>query len=121
MEAIFVVVEVGAEGGSVCLEGVESGEGFRFRLLPPDGKEWLMFDEDPPEPVSLERPWVDTWTDALAQLDPYPWAFLYPLQVHPAFGALVASALKDRAAHGEIDWAAWMPLLSSGDALASPY
>jgi len=77
-----VIVEVGSEGGSLTLYGIQSAEGWRFRAETNEAA--LVDDEDMPD--HPERPWVETWRSALKQLDGYPWTQLYPLEVHPESG-----------------------------------
>lgn len=99
-----VIVEIGAEGGSLILFGIESPGGWRFRV---ETDESGMLDDE--EILELPvRPWVATWHGALEQLDSYPWTQLYPLTVHPEFSDLVFQALHARANKDlVIDWGVW--------------
>lgn len=99
-----VIVEVGSEGGSLTLYGIQSPEGWRFKVETSEAA--LVDDED--EPDMLERPWVATWRSALKQLGGYPWTQLYPLAVHPDFREKVFKALQTRKKKGlVIDWDQW--------------
>lgn len=104
-----VIVEVGSEGGSLTLFGIESPDGWRFRV---ETDEAALLDDD--EMVEKpDRPWVVTWRSALKQLDAYPWTQLFPLDVHPEFFERVHKALQAREKKGiEIPWFQWAPVLN---------
>jgi ADP-ribose pyrophosphatase YjhB (NUDIX family) len=104
-----VIVEVGSEGGSLTLYGIQSAEGWQFRAETNEAA--LIDDEDMPD--HPERPWVETWRSALKQLDGYPWTQLYPLAVHPEFRDKVFKALQTRKKKGlVIDWDQWGHVLN---------
>lgn len=103
-----VIVEVGAEGGSLTLYGMQSPDGWQFRA---ETNEAALDDGDTPD--LPERPWVATWRSALKQLDAYPWTQLYPLKVHPEFSDRVFKALQTRKKKGlAIDWDQWGHVLN---------
>lgn len=104
-----VIVEVGSEGGSLTLYGIQSPEGWQFKVETSEAA--LVDDEDDPD--MLERPWVATWRSALKQLDGYPWTQLFPLSVHPDFRDKVFKALQTRKKKGlVIDWDQWGNVLN---------
>ncbi len=99
-----VIVEVGAEGGSMTLYGIQSPDGWQLRV---ETNEAALLDEGDMADLP-ERPWVGTWRSALKQLDTYPWTQLYPLKVHPEFSDRVLKALQTRSKKGLfIDWDQW--------------
>lgn len=103
-----VIVEVGAEGGSLTLYGMQSPDGWQFRA---ETNEAALDDGDTPD--LPERPWVATWRSALKQLDAYPWTQLYPLKVHPEFSDRVFKVLQTRKKKGlAIDWDQWGHVLN---------
>lgn len=103
-----VIVEVGAEGGSLTLYGIQSPDGWQFRA---ETNEAALDDGDTPDLPA--RPWVATWRSALKQLDAYPWTQLYPLKVHPEFSDRVFKALQTRKKKGlAIDWDQWGHVLN---------
>lgn len=107
-----VIVEVGSEGGSLKLYGIQSPEGWQFKVETSESA--LVDDED--ESDMPERPWVATWRSALKQLDGYPWTQLYALAVHPDFRDRVFKALQSR--HKKepvIDWVRWNQVLKTHD------
>lgn len=102
------IVELGAEGGSVLLYGIESPAGWSFRA---ESTSVDLLDEEG-DVALIERPWVVTWRAALKQLDTYPWTQLVPLSVHPDFRNRVVKALQTRQKKGvPVDWIQWSEAL----------
>ena len=90
----LVVMAVGAEGGSLRLVAQRTTVGWRYRYTLVDQcAAWL---EEGDAESRRQSPWVDSWRDALAQLDRYPWARLHPIDVHPAFTTRVLDAARRR-------------------------
>lgn len=88
-----VIVSVGAEGGSVTLEGRRLANGeWQFRV---DKRESWLALEDPPEDFMLDKQsrWTRSFSEALADLGRYPWPRLWPLSVHPEFVDAVLEAV----------------------------
>jgi hypothetical protein len=87
-----VIVEVGAEGGSVTLYGIRTNGGWIFSRKSIDqsaafiGESW----------EGLESQTVASWSEALELLDLYPWHRLSPVQVHPDFREQVLDVVKIR-------------------------
>jgi hypothetical protein len=81
-----VIVEVGAEGGSIALCGVRGEAGWSYSLY----VNHRLLDE---EPIQKETDQVETWDAAIALLDRYPWRQLSPLRVHPEFRSKILSAV----------------------------
>lgn len=99
-----VIVKLAAEGGSLTLYGIQSPDGWQFRVE--TDEVGLIEDEDMSD--LPQRPWVETWRSALKQLDAYPWTQLHAVTVHPKFRNRVFKALQTRKNKGlEIDWAQW--------------
>jgi hypothetical protein len=104
-----VLLEVGADGRSVMLYGIESSEGWQFRAEASGptlvAQQVAMFELP-------EQPWVVTWRSALKQLDAYSWTQLHAQKVHPEFRGRVYKALKARQKKGLIiDWGQWGAVL----------
>jgi hypothetical protein len=97
----LVVLEVGAEGGSLTLIGRE-GEGgaWRFARVTDDQSEALFGEVDVPitAPDLTSLVWVDGWEAGLSLMDRYPWVRLSPQYVHPEFMERVKTALEERLA-----------------------
>lgn len=98
----LVVLEVGAEGGSVTLIGREGTDGeWRFARITVDQTEALFGDEDvpitAPDLTSLE--WVDGWEAGLSLMNRYPWVRLHPVYVHPEFVERVRAGVEQRLAN----------------------
>jgi hypothetical protein len=84
-----VIVDLGAEGGSVTLYGFRTERGWLFSM---ESSQCLDDEWD-----STQRSWiVDTWAAALNLLDTYPWVSLFPLSVHPDFRQKIWNALQER-------------------------
>lgn len=99
-----VIIAVGYQGGSLNLYGVQSPEGWRFRV---ETTESVVGSEEKMTNLP-ERLWVGTWRSALKQLDGLPWTQLHPLTVHPEFRDRVFKALQTRQKKGVvIDWSRW--------------
>ena len=76
-----IVLQLGAECGSLTLYGMQTEQGWVFcrNLI-----DWTpqLIDE---ERIQHKSPVVDSWGAALTLLDQYPWQTLFPLVVHPKF------------------------------------
>jgi hypothetical protein len=93
-----VIARIGAEGGDLTLIGQKTEGAWRFRLQTHDCSAALL-DEDDAAGLptgATPSPWVNTWADAVALLDRYPWAELFPLAVHPEFREQVWTEVKRR-------------------------
>jgi hypothetical protein len=93
-----VIARISAGGGDLTLIGQKSEAVWRFRLEAKDCSAGFL-DEDDAAGLptgATASPWVDTWADAVALLDRYPWAELYPRAVHPEFREQVWKEVKCR-------------------------
>jgi hypothetical protein len=95
---IQVIVAVGADGGSLTLQGVsEKDSRWRFRCVRNESAlADLLPNEFSPEQLFAQGDWVTSWDDALAHLDKYRWAGLFPLTVHPLFADQIWAAVGRR-------------------------
>lgn len=94
-----VVLEVGAEGGSLTVfrvtdaNGHSTFEAYRNEAALKD----ILGDEDSRGMVFTETtPPLATLADAIAKLDRYPWHALHPLRLHPDFATQVLADVKVR-------------------------
>ena len=87
-----VILELGAEGGSVALYGLETEEGWVFSRSVSDWSPELIGEER----IQHNSPLVDSWQAAIALLNDYPWQRLSPLMVHPEFSERVWTAVRNR-------------------------
>jgi hypothetical protein len=87
-----IVLQLGAEGGSMTLYGMETERGWLFSRNVSDWTPELVGEER----VQHKSPVVDSWDAAVALLDQYPWQRLSPLMVHPEFSERIRSAARDR-------------------------
>ena len=84
-----IIVEVGAEGGTLTLVGQRTARKWSFSMLR-DESTLKEFDEDLcGDELIGHSETVVGFAAALGLLDQYPWAQLYPLRVHPEFRTLV--------------------------------
>jgi hypothetical protein len=82
-----IIVEVSAEGGSITLFGHKDSENqWRFARGVNDQTPTLLTSEDGGgTAIRHESGWVNTWPQAMALLDRYPWAMLAVTKIHPDF------------------------------------
>lgn len=77
-----VILSVAGEGSGYTIEGLQTAEGWRFRLvsegLEPDSDDWTSQRGD-------WTPFLDKTIDAMS---PY-WVNVYPASVHPGFAAAI--------------------------------
>lgn len=91
-----VILEIGAEGGSLTIFGEPSPTGgWRFVA---ERNETALFEMLPDEDQEGLQPYdrsgcVDSLGEALKLLDRYPWHRLFPLKVHPDFREKVLDAV----------------------------
>jgi hypothetical protein len=92
-----VILELGAEGGSLTLVGTKAAHGWRFRMIRDESTLRDLLSEEDCEGLELqsESSWVDSWEAALALFDKYPWHLLYPLRVHPHFVTQIWAAVRE--------------------------
>ena len=93
MEQSEVIVEIGAEGGSLALYGIRTKLGWIFSREVVD-QSLLFIDEGPT--IQNNSKIVSSWPEALELLDRYPWPQLYPIEVHPEFRMMVLDAVIER-------------------------
>ncbi|WP_442580270.1 hypothetical protein ACSBOB_33290 [Mesorhizobium sp. ASY16-5R] len=90
-ESKQVILEVGAERGSITLVGSQSGGSWRFRVETNESALLDLLEEDDWLEIP-QRPWVTDWHAALAQLDGYLWFELYPLAPQSALYPMSAAS-----------------------------
>jgi hypothetical protein len=108
------IVEIGGEGGSICLYGRLDEGRWRF---------WRGTDEttlldlgasESDGPFVSRSQVVDGWDDGVALLDHYGWAELYPVYVHPDFAERVIEAVAARSRNGR-PGPNWLRACACGD------
>ena len=95
-----VVLQVGAEGGSLTLVRERTGEeDWRFQM---QRNEAALYDLDSEEDrgdkgdYSSQTDYVDSFHEGLHLLDEYEWFRLYPIEVHPEFLDAILLEVKKR-------------------------
>lgn len=93
-----VVLRVGSEGGSIQVLARAAGGGhWQFFVRTIDQTAALFAEDDEPGQESRsDSETFDSLASALAYLDRYPWARLYPLLVHPKFRTEILEAVRER-------------------------
>jgi hypothetical protein len=88
-----VIIEIGADGGSVTLYGLRTKRGWLFSREVIDSG-WALIGEGPT--IQHKSTVVDSWEAALDLLDQYPWTTLYPISIHPHFRHKIQAAIHER-------------------------
>jgi hypothetical protein len=92
MHTSEIIVEIGAEGGSLTLYGKRETSGWLFSRRVIDQSAVMLGDDA----IDLTSSVVNTWPQALDLLGQYRWEGLYPLFVHPEFRQAVYEAVRAR-------------------------
>jgi hypothetical protein len=82
----FVIVEIGAEGGSIKVLGRVDGEctpSYSVQLRDQTLK--FLSEEESGSEIRRDSEWTQNWDAAIKTLGRWPWPMLYPLYVHPDF------------------------------------
>ena len=87
-----VIIEVGAEGGSIALYGIRTERCWVFSRKVIDQTPELIDEEG----IQHNSAAVDSWKAALKLLDQYPWFKLYPIRIHPKFRQKIWRAVQKR-------------------------
>jgi hypothetical protein len=91
-----VIVKIGAEGGDLTLYGARTGDGWSFSLNLYDCTPLLLDEDEGGAAIQKRSSPTTSWKDAMTLLDKYPWARLYPLDVHPEFRRQIWSEVQER-------------------------
>lgn len=83
----IIILQVGAESGSITLLGDQVDDQWRFRLG--------MREDSTESSEARDHEWVDTWEEALTLLDKYPWHALYPFEVSAEFAEEIYAQVVD--------------------------
>jgi TPR repeat protein len=117
-----VVLEVGAEGGSLTLlRGRNKSKGWRFWI---DRDERALYDllskEDRSEIANYfaSTEYAQSFDEALKLLDKYPWFRLYPVYVHPEFVNAVLFEVGNRG--GAEETTRWRDQLRRSEETSAP-
>jgi hypothetical protein len=87
-----VIIEVGAEGGSLALYGFRTERGWSFMRKVIDWTPELIDEER----IQKKSAVVDSWEAALELLDRYHWPKLSPIFIHPDFRQQIWIAVQER-------------------------
>lgn len=87
-----IIIELGAEGGSITLSGFRTEQGWSFSRQVTDWTPELIDEEG----IQHKSAVLDSWKAALKILDQYPWFRFYPIRVHPEFKQKIWVAVQER-------------------------
>jgi len=98
MKNIEKIVEVGGEGGRICLFGYKAPNG-DWLFSRENNEETLrgFLSEEDAEGISFssKSKWVKGWDEALGLLNRYPWKQLYPLYLSEEFKEIVLNEVRN--------------------------
>ena len=102
-----VIVSIIAEGGSITLIGNKGPNlDWQFARGVLDQTPGFLTKKDGgTSAIRHASDWVNTWLEAVALLDRYPWAMLNGQEVHPEFRARVWTEVNRRLARVSPDYA----------------
>src|SRR6266478_4551080 len=92
MNEFEVIIELGAEGGSLALHGIRTEQGWLFSRHLVDWTPELINEGR----IQGKSTCVDSWDAALCLLDQYPWYKLSPIVIHPDFKDRIWVAVQQR-------------------------
>ncbi|GAB3554749.1 hypothetical protein GCM10027343_43070 [Noviherbaspirillum agri] len=93
MDALEVIFELGAEGGSLTVFGRKAGEQWIFLLKSVDQSEALI---DANVAALNQLASYPSLHEVFGAMDRYPWHRLYPLRVHPLFRDQIHKEVQSR-------------------------
>lgn len=96
------IVEIGGEGGSICLFGVHDGQQWSFWRGTDETTLLDLGADESDGPFVSRSETVVGWDEGVLLLDRYAWVDLHPLYVHPDFAVRVLDAVKARARNGRV-------------------
>jgi hypothetical protein len=106
-----VIIELGAEGGSLALYGFRTERGWSFTMEVIDRTPEFTAED----PIQKKSGVVDSWDAALELLDQYPWAKLSPISIHHDFEQHIWAAVQERLRATEPELIHWRQLLRAVD------
>lgn len=82
----FIIVEIGAEGGSLKVLGrLDDNCTPNYSIQLRDQSLELLSEEESGSTIHRDSEWTASWDNAMKSLGRYPWPMLYPLYVHPEY------------------------------------
>jgi hypothetical protein len=91
----IVVVEIGAEGGSIKFLARSDDDGrLEYSVTMRDQTLTIIDEDERGNVIRRSTDWMGSWNDAVAVLDRWPWPMLHPLRIHPEFRYRVLVAVE---------------------------
>jgi hypothetical protein len=81
----FVVVEIGAEGGTIKVLGRTVDGAVQYSVQLRDQTLTFLSGDEAGTAIRRDSAWTAIWEEALKTLGKWPWPMLYPMQVHPDY------------------------------------
>ena len=90
-----LLVRVAAEGGSIAIYGRHEGDRTQYRVGIVDQTLTFLDEAEGGREIRSDSGWLNTWEEAVAKIDRWPWPNLYPKLVHPSVRDAVWQAVQD--------------------------
>lgn len=91
----IVVVEIGAEGGSIKVLARSDDDGrLEYSVTMRDQTLTFLDEDEGGNVIRRSTDWMGSWNDAVAALGHWPWPMLHPLRVAPDFRERVLVAVE---------------------------
>ena len=95
MSRAELILRVAAEGGSIAIYGRQKGDLTQYRVGIVDQTLTFLDGDDAGEEIRSDSGWLNTWEEAVAKIDRWPWPNLYPKFVQPSVRDAVWKAVQD--------------------------
>ncbi len=118
--SVQTILELGAEGGSITLQGQRDLAGaWRFRVVKDEVALRHMLDEEPDDGGAdggseSTSSW-ESWGDALNRLNQYPWPQLRPVAIRAEFADAIFHAVAAHENGGVNQVMRWREILNPGE------
>jgi hypothetical protein len=123
MSRAELLLQIGAEGGSIAIYGRQEGDRTQYRVGIVDQTLTFLNDDEAGEEIRSDSGWLNTWEEAVARIGRWPWPNLYPNFVHPSIRDAVWKAVLEYSDAKSVREAAldrWRDKCIDGKAATSP-
>jgi hypothetical protein len=95
MSQAELLLRIAAEGGSIAIYARQEGDRTQYRVGIVDQTLTFLNDDEAGEEIRSDSGWSNTWDEAVAKIDRWPWPNLYLKFVHPSIRDAVWKAVQD--------------------------
>jgi hypothetical protein len=81
----FVIIEIGAEGGSIKVLRRDDERAIQFSVQLRDQTMTLLSRDEGGSEIKRDSAWTICWEDVVSTMGRWPWPMLYPMYVHPDY------------------------------------